>query len=120
MGNPVVHFEIGGKNAEKMREFYGGLFDWELEVHDIMGGYTTAAVGEGGIGGGIVECGPGMPPNYTAFYVQVDDVQATLDKAAAKGASTLLEPMPIEGVGTVAMLSDPDGNAIGLITMVEE
>ena len=31
MGNPVVHFEIGGKNAEKMREFYGGLFDWEFE-----------------------------------------------------------------------------------------
>ena len=48
MGNPVVHFEIGGKNAEKMREFYGGLFDWEFEEYDVMGGYTTVAVGDGG------------------------------------------------------------------------
>ena len=114
MGNPVVHFEIGGKDAQKMREFYGELFDWELEVHDMMGGYTTAAVGEGGIGGGLVQCSPPMPPNYTAFYVQVDDVQAALDKAGSMGATTLLPPTPIPGIGTMGMFSDPDGNAIGL------
>ena len=114
MGNPVVHFEIGGKDAQKMREFYGELFDWDFEVHDIMGGYTTVAVGEGGIGGGIMGQAPGMPPNYTVFYVGVDDVQAALDKAESLGANTLLAPMPIPGVGTIGMFADADGNAIGL------
>ena len=26
MGNPVVHFEIGGKDVEKLIEFYGAVF----------------------------------------------------------------------------------------------
>jgi predicted enzyme related to lactoylglutathione lyase len=28
-------------------------------------------------------------------------------------------PTPVEGVGDIAMFSDPDGNAIGLLTMSE-
>ena len=114
MGNPVVHWEIGGANAEKMREFYGALFDWPMQVHELMGGYTTVDVGEGGIGGGILQTGQGMPPNYTVFYVQVDDVQAALDKVEELGGATTLSPMPIEGVGTVGMFTDLDGNSIGL------
>ncbi len=116
MGNPVVHFEIGGKDIQKMREFYGGLFEWEFEHHDVMGGYTTVAVGDDGIGGGMVQTAEGMPPNYTAFYIHVDDVQATLDKVEASGGSTLLPPTPIPDIGTIGMFADPDGNAIGLYT----
>ncbi len=33
------------------------------------------------------------PHHYTIFYVQVDDVQAYLDKAAALGAKTLVPPV---------------------------
>ena len=114
MGNPVVHFEIGGRNSQKMREFYGELFDWQFEVHEMMGGYTTVDVGEGGIGGGMMQSAPGMPDNYTVFYVGVDDVQASLDKAESLGGKATLAPLPIPGVGTVGMFEDPDGNPIGL------
>ena len=30
MGNPVVHFEIGGKDVEKLIEFYGEVFAWDI------------------------------------------------------------------------------------------
>ena len=30
MGNPVVHFEIGGKDVEKLIEFYGAVFAWNI------------------------------------------------------------------------------------------
>ena len=30
MGQPVVHFEIIGKDPEKLRSYYGDLFWWEL------------------------------------------------------------------------------------------
>jgi uncharacterized protein len=29
MGQPVVHFEIIGKDAKKLRSYYGDLFGWE-------------------------------------------------------------------------------------------
>ena len=62
----------------------------------------------------MMQSAPGMPDNYTVFYVGVDDVQASLDKAESLGATNLLAPMPIPGVGTIGMFADADGNAIGM------
>ena len=53
------------------------------------------------------------PFHYTIFYVQVDDVQAYLDKAGTLGAKTLVPPVKIP-TGTFAWLADPDGNTVGL------
>ena len=33
MGQPVVHFEIGSRNAETAKRFYGGLFGWDIQSH---------------------------------------------------------------------------------------
>ena len=42
-GQPIVHFEIIGKDPEKLRSYYGELFGWEFdtnapvaEAHGIM------------------------------------------------------------------------------------
>ena len=53
------------------------------------------------------------PHNYTTFYVQVDDVQGYLDKAAALGGKTLVPPVEIP-TGTFAWFADLEGNTIGL------
>ena len=34
MGQPVVHFEVVGKDAKKVREFYGELAGWKFEVFE--------------------------------------------------------------------------------------
>ena len=31
MSNPVVHFEIGGRESEKTQKFYTELFGWQTE-----------------------------------------------------------------------------------------
>jgi predicted enzyme related to lactoylglutathione lyase len=48
------------------------------------------------------------------IYVSVADLRASLDKAEELGGKTVVEPMPIPGVGTFAMFQDPDGVMIGL------
>jgi predicted enzyme related to lactoylglutathione lyase len=53
------------------------------------------------------------PHNYVAIYVQVDDLQACLDKAISLGGKMLVPPVEIPA-GTFAWLADPDGNIIGL------
>ena len=53
------------------------------------------------------------PHHYTIFYVQVDDVQACLDKAAALGGKTLVPPVDIP-TGKFAWMQDPEGSTVGL------
>jgi predicted enzyme related to lactoylglutathione lyase len=47
-------------------------------------------------------------------FVQVPDLQATLDQAVAKGATVLMPPTEIPGTVTLAMFADPEGNMMGL------
>ena len=110
MGQPVVHFEIGCRDSEKPTEFFSKLFDWQMKP---AGPATMINTGtSSGIHGHISSLGH-EPYNYTTFYVQVDDVQAYLAKAASLGGKTLVPPVDIP-TGCFAWFADPEGNTIGL------
>ena len=47
MGQPVVHFEIAGKDAAKLQSFYSELFDWKVNVNETMGYGVVETGGEG-------------------------------------------------------------------------
>jgi len=116
MARPVVHWEIGAQDAVRLRRFYAALFDWELTGDP---DYGLVAPSDGGIGGGILQTRQGMP-SYVSFYVGVDDLEAVLERAASLGGRTLVAPMPIQGIGSFAMFSDPEGNAIGIMAETPE
>lgn len=110
MGQPVVHFEIGCRDIGKTADFFSRLFGWQTQA---MGPAAMINTGTGsGIQGHITALGH-EPYRYTIFYVEVDDVQAYLDKAAALGAKTIVPPVEIP-TGTFAWFADPEGNTIGL------
>ena len=110
MSNPVVHFEIGCQNNEQTATYVSQLFGWKMQG---MGPATMIDTGSGsGIQGHITALGH-EPQRYTIFYVQVDDVQAFLDKAGKLGGKTLVPPVQIP-TGTFAWFADPEGNTIGL------
>ena len=116
MGNPVVHFEIMGKDADKLRSYYHDLFGWDFNA-DNPQNYGLVRREENlmpdgvGIGGGI-----GSAPNYdghVTFYVGTDDPQATLDKAEQLGGKTILPVTELPEV-TIALFADPEGHVVGL------
>ena len=122
MGNPVVHFEIGGPDGPALRQFYTDLFGWDVQVQGPeMGNYGVVMWTEGGIGGGIMETTEEMDMpvrNYVTFYIEVDDLQAALDRISENGGSTIMPPTEIAPeVGSVAMFMDPAHNAIGLYSV---
>ncbi|MAX19474.1 MAG: glyoxalase, partial [Chloroflexi bacterium] len=82
MGQPVVHWEIAGKDAARLQEFYSGIFDWKVNVDEALNYGIVETGGQGGIDGGIFAPPNGSAP-YTMFYVHVDDIQQHLDKIAA-------------------------------------
>jgi predicted enzyme related to lactoylglutathione lyase len=113
MGNKVAYFEVGAKENEPLIAFYRDLFGWHIQtIGDAYSLVDTA--GRDGINGGIGRSGDGTP--WVSFYVAVDDIQATLDKAVAAGGTELVPVTEIEGFGTFGMFRDPDGNPVGLVT----
>jgi predicted enzyme related to lactoylglutathione lyase len=117
MGQPVVHFEVIGKDPDKLRDYYGRLFGWSFG--DPMGPTDYATVQEpDGIGGGI----GGVPEGYdghVTWYVQVDDVEATLSEAESLGGRRMMGPDQVPGVGIViGLLQDPEGHVIGVMSPV--
>jgi len=117
MGASVVHFEIVGRDGEKLKDFYGKLFDWEINSDNPIN-YGLVKAGKNGIGGGIGQNEPG-DPGHATFFVEVDDVQATLDKAEQMGGKTRVPLTVIPGMVTFAMFTDPEGHLIGLVKSEE-
>lgn len=111
MGQPVVHFEIGCRDRTKTEKFYGELFGWQIQSSGPASVINTAS--DQGIGGHITSLGH-EPHHYTIFYVEVDEVQAALDKAVGLGGKVVVPPVKIP-TGTFAWFSDLDGNTVGLI-----
>jgi predicted enzyme related to lactoylglutathione lyase len=115
MTRPVVHFEIHGKDAGKLQEFYSQLFGWKIDSNNpINYGMVEAGVGgpEAGVGGGITSS-PAAP--MVTFYVQVVDLNETLGKAESMGGKTMMPPMDMPDGPTIAQMADPEGNVIGLV-----
>jgi predicted enzyme related to lactoylglutathione lyase len=110
VGKPVVHFEIGCSNLKTTSDFYVKLFEWNMAE---MGPAQMIDTRAGrGIPGHMTALGH-EPDHYTIFYVEVEDVQAYLDKAVSLGGKMLVPPVPIPD-GTFAWLQDPEGNTVGL------
>src|ERR1700688_3811138 len=114
MPNPFVHVELATTDVAKAKNFYGKLFSWTLE--DVPMGteaYTMIKVGEG-TGGGIMKHPvPGAPSAWLA-YVLVDDVVAATKKAKSLGATVMKDVAEVMGMGSLSILIDPTGAALGL------
>jgi uncharacterized protein len=119
MGQPVVHFEVIGKDGEKLKSYYSDLFGWNIDSNNEMGyglvtrdGNTNA---EGvGIGGGVA-AGPEGYDGHVTFYVEVPDVEATLAKAESLGGSRIFGPDTIMERMVLGQFADPEGHVIGLV-----
>ena len=111
MGRPVVHFEIGCRDRARTGDFYAKLFGWQVTAAGPASNVDTGS--PKGIQGHITSLGH-EPEHYIAFYVDVEDVQAALDKAVELGGKKIVGPIPIP-TGTFAWFADPDGNVVGLL-----
>jgi len=122
MGQPVVHFEIIGKDGEKLRSYYSDLFGWEIDANNPMQYGVVQREGNvnaDGIGiGGGVGVGPDGYPGHVTVYVEVPDVEAVLAKAERLGGTRMMGPDKVmEGV-EIGLFTDPEGHVVGLLKAV--
>ena len=122
MGQPVVHFEVLGKDADRTQSFYSELFGWKIEPLGFENPtqYGTIAREDNlgpdgvGIGGGI----GGAPEGYSGhvtFYVAVPDVEEALSKAESLGGKRMMGPDQVPGGPEIGLFQDLDGNTVGVV-----
>jgi predicted enzyme related to lactoylglutathione lyase len=114
-GSPVVHFEVMGRDGDTLRSFYGELFGWEFNRPGPEMDYGLVDAEEGqGIAGGVGASPQG--DGHVMFYVGVDDLQATLDKAESLGGKTVSPPMDVVEGTRIAHVGDPEGHTVGIVS----
>lgn len=124
MGQPVVHFEVIGKDAEKLRSFYSDLCGWEFDADNPMN-YGTVQRDDNvnadgaGIGGGV-GAGPDGYDGHATFYVEVPDVEAALAKAETLGGSRIMGPMEVTDEVEIGQFKDPEGNMVGFVKATQQ
>jgi predicted enzyme related to lactoylglutathione lyase len=119
MGQPVVHFEVVGRDADALKGFYSELFGWEIDSNNPMnygmvqreGNVTPDGVG---IGGGV-GAGPEGYPGHVTFYIEVPDVEAALANAERLGGSRMMGPDQVMEGLEIGLFNDPEGHVIGVV-----
>lgn len=118
--NPVYGapcwIDLSTSDKQRAIAFYGGLFGWmATESGEEYGHYSTVSK-EGAEIGGMMQKTPDMSdiPDLWTVYLAVEDAAATIDKAVSVGAQRLVSPMAVGDMGTMAMILDPTGAAVGL------
>jgi predicted enzyme related to lactoylglutathione lyase len=119
MGQPVVHFEVIGKDGQKLQSYYAQLFGWEIDANNPMQYGMVAREGnvspEGvGIGGGVGG-GPDGYDGHVTFYVEVPDVEAALAKAESLGGTRIMGPENIMDQVELGQFQDPEGHMVGVV-----
>jgi predicted enzyme related to lactoylglutathione lyase len=112
VGNKVTWFEVAGKDGEKLRKFYSDAFGWQMNTPPGMD-YGMVDPNDAGIGGGIGGAQDGG--GHVIFYVEVDNVQAALDKINGLGGTTVMGPEQVPAGPEIATFNDPEGHTIGLV-----
>lgn len=115
MSNPVVQWQIVTKNPEELAAFYSSLFGWSVNANNAMG-YREMSSGNGrGISGGIWPRGD-EGQNLVQLFVEVEDIDAVLEKATQLGGRTLMPQQQLPDGDAMALMLDPAGLSLGLVT----
>jgi predicted enzyme related to lactoylglutathione lyase len=118
----IVHFEIPADDEGRAKDFYRGVFGWQLQEMEQMD-YTimmTTPVDEktqlptepGAINGGLMKRSADTPS--PVLTVDVESIDDSLKQIEAEGGSTVKPRTEIPGMGAFAYFKDTEGNVMGL------
>jgi uncharacterized protein len=119
MGQPVVHFEILGKDGDALQTYYSQLFGWEIDANNPMKYGTVAREGNTnadgvGIGGGVA-AGPEGHDGRVTIYVEVPDVEAAMQQAESLGGTRMMGPEEVMPGLVIGLFADPEGHVLGMV-----
>jgi uncharacterized protein len=134
--NPVVHFEMGYEDKDRMVKFYESAFGWKMQrMGPDMGDYVVAQTSETdengmikrnrAINGGFYKKTDDPLSQAPSVVVAVKDIQAAMKAVVAAGGKILgstsqngehtMEPQMIPGIGLWISAMDTENNRFSML-----
>ncbi len=119
-GHAAWHWsELWASDPDAAATFYEEVFGYTRDTMKMpQGNYHVMKNGEKPRAGVMKAMGD-APPHW-AYYVHVDDVDASLARAKKLGGGLMGDPMEVPGVGRFGFVTDREGSALGLITPADK
>jgi uncharacterized protein len=123
MSQPVVHFEVVGKDPMRLRRYFGELFGWEFDVPSPVAQEVSEPGGYGFLNLVTSEDGAGIPggvgggagyDSHAVFHVGVPDVEVALRRAEELGGTRVMGPATSPNGLVVGHFTDPEGTLTGV------
>jgi uncharacterized protein len=112
MAHPVIHTEIRSADPDATRSFFVDLFGWKVGSEGAFPGYTF--MDTGAEGSPHVAISPRQSDeDEVLFFVAVEDVAATLDKALRLGGTIIQPAQKVPGT-SFGVFADAQGHRIGV------
>jgi predicted enzyme related to lactoylglutathione lyase len=134
--SPVVHFEMGYNDKDRIVKFYETVFSWETEsMGQEMGNYIVAHTTEtgddgmvktpGNINGGFYAKTDSPDSQAPSVVISVDDIKAAIEAVKKAGGKIIgsmdekgnrsMKPQMIPGVGLWISFKDTEGNRVSML-----
>jgi uncharacterized protein len=134
--SPVVHFEMGYNDKDRMVKFYETAFGWKAQaMGPDMGNYVVAQTTDtdengmvktpGNINGGFYAKTDAPQSHAPSVVISVDDINEAVEEVKKAGGKILggmnekgehtIEPQMIPGVGLWISIQDTEGNRVSML-----
>ena len=120
----AIHWsELATSDVHGAKSFFQTVAGWEIAEMPMPDGTYYVCSASGRPVAGIMSLdmieGDGMPPCWTT-YIAVDDVDKAVGQTEAGGGTVMRAPFDVPNVGRIAIIADPAGAVVGLITPASE
>lgn len=112
--------ELMTRDPAAAMAYYGQVCGWSWDEMPMPGGTYLVAMRDGQPVAGVMDMTgleelKGVPAHWFT-YIAVDDLDAAIADTVAAGGALAREPFEMADVGRIAILSDPTGAMVGLMT----
>ena len=112
--------ELMTRDVTAARDYYAATCGWTWDEMPMADGPSLVAMKGGRPVAGMMDMGrigglEDVPPHWFT-YIAVDDVDAAAQATVAAGGRLNRPVFDVPGVGRIAIVTDPSGAAVGLMT----
>jgi predicted enzyme related to lactoylglutathione lyase len=123
MANPpgsFIWYELMSPDPDASKAFYDAVVGWDIEPKPAGElDYRMIRRSDGGNAGGLLRLDAAMQEHGARpawlGYLNVEDVDRTVADATADGATAIMPPWSVPGIGRMAMIADPTGAMLYLM-----
>jgi hypothetical protein len=107
----IAHVEIPSTNLERTAEFLQKLLNWDFKP---FGRGYLLFNNHKGIMVGLRKADKIIAGDSTVFHINIENIEAVLKRVEGLGGKVKRNKTVIPAMGWYALITDPDGNTIGL------